>query len=284
MLWSQQDGFDNTAVLKGHSNAITALTWTNSERLLSAGADKSVVNWDVEVTTKSLSSRSRSVSTAVTSASSTMWLLLRRPLTSLPAWLMMGSLRYGSRDPSRKSRLSPQSTLSQAFPSVFMETVYLLAESTTKSRWLLWETVVLRRPSKVTRILSAACKSHLMVVTSCPILSTKPFAFGMSVQPLLPARDSRRPWVDTFKATRRLWFEEDGRSMDCMFAADRQTNAYISGIRRLRRSCRDWVVTKGQWTKLRWVRATGWPHAATIKHLLFHNYQRYCYDCVLAHQ
>jgi WD40 repeat protein len=47
MLWSQQDGFDNTAVLKGHSNAVTTLTWNYSERLLSAGADKSVVNWDV---------------------------------------------------------------------------------------------------------------------------------------------------------------------------------------------------------------------------------------------
>jgi WD40 repeat protein len=68
MLWSQLDNFDNTAVLKGHTNAITALTWTYTDRLLTASADKSVVNWDVEVFQIRRSSRSQSASTAVTSA------------------------------------------------------------------------------------------------------------------------------------------------------------------------------------------------------------------------
>lgn len=66
MLWSQPENFDNTAVLKGHSNAITALTWTFSDRLLTAGADKSVVNWDVEVTILALSSKNQSVNIEAT--------------------------------------------------------------------------------------------------------------------------------------------------------------------------------------------------------------------------
>jgi WD40 repeat protein len=49
MLWSAPHNYDHTALLKGHSNAITSLAWTFTDRLLSASADKSVVNWDVEV-------------------------------------------------------------------------------------------------------------------------------------------------------------------------------------------------------------------------------------------
>lgn len=49
MLWSALENYDNTATLKGHSNAVTSLTWTYTDRLLTASADKSIVNWDVEV-------------------------------------------------------------------------------------------------------------------------------------------------------------------------------------------------------------------------------------------
>lgn len=47
MLWSALGNYDNTAVLKAHTNAVTSLTWTYTDRLLSASADKSIVNWDV---------------------------------------------------------------------------------------------------------------------------------------------------------------------------------------------------------------------------------------------
>lgn len=49
MLWSALQDYDNTATLKGHTNAVTSLTWTYTDRLLTASADKSIVNWDVEV-------------------------------------------------------------------------------------------------------------------------------------------------------------------------------------------------------------------------------------------
>jgi len=48
-LWSPQKHYENVAVLKSHTNAITALTWTYSDRLISSGADKTICNWDVEV-------------------------------------------------------------------------------------------------------------------------------------------------------------------------------------------------------------------------------------------
>lgn len=50
MLWSSAQNYDNIAVLKGHTNAITALTWTHTDRLLTTSADKSIANWDVDVT------------------------------------------------------------------------------------------------------------------------------------------------------------------------------------------------------------------------------------------
>jgi WD40 repeat protein len=68
MLWSPADNYDNVAVLKGHTNAVTSLTWTYTERLLTASADKSIVNWDVEVLLPPRSSRSPSASTRATSA------------------------------------------------------------------------------------------------------------------------------------------------------------------------------------------------------------------------
>lgn len=46
-LWSASENYDNIGVLKGHTNAITSLTWSYTDRLLTTSADKSVVNWDV---------------------------------------------------------------------------------------------------------------------------------------------------------------------------------------------------------------------------------------------
>jgi WD40 repeat protein len=47
LLWSHAQDYDNIAVLKGHTNAITSLVWTYTDRLLTASADKSLVCWDV---------------------------------------------------------------------------------------------------------------------------------------------------------------------------------------------------------------------------------------------
>ena len=49
MLWNIQQGCENFSVLRGHTNAILQVCWsrTDSTRLFSASADKSVAYWDV---------------------------------------------------------------------------------------------------------------------------------------------------------------------------------------------------------------------------------------------
>jgi len=49
MLWSTSNNYDNIATLKGHTNAITSVAWSYTDHLFTASADKSIVNWDVEV-------------------------------------------------------------------------------------------------------------------------------------------------------------------------------------------------------------------------------------------
>lgn len=48
-LWNPLKFYENIAVLKSHTNAITCLTWSYSDRLISGGADKTICNWDIEV-------------------------------------------------------------------------------------------------------------------------------------------------------------------------------------------------------------------------------------------
>jgi len=57
LLWSHAQDYDNVAVLKGHTNAITALTWSHTDILLSVSADKSMAAWDVEVQPASILER-----------------------------------------------------------------------------------------------------------------------------------------------------------------------------------------------------------------------------------
>jgi Prp8 binding protein len=49
MIWSCKDSFTNSLNLKSHTNAVTALTWSHTDRLVTGSADKSVCSWDVEV-------------------------------------------------------------------------------------------------------------------------------------------------------------------------------------------------------------------------------------------
>lgn len=46
-LWDCNQSYENVANLKSHTNAITSLHWTHSDRLITASADKSLCNWDV---------------------------------------------------------------------------------------------------------------------------------------------------------------------------------------------------------------------------------------------
>ena len=63
LLWSQSQNFDNVAALKGHSNAVTALTWSHTDTLLTVSADKSLAAWDVEVHSNLCRTRGSSGST-----------------------------------------------------------------------------------------------------------------------------------------------------------------------------------------------------------------------------
>ena len=47
-LWDCRDSYSNVSTLKSHTNAITSIDWNYSDRLMSASADRSVCNWDVE--------------------------------------------------------------------------------------------------------------------------------------------------------------------------------------------------------------------------------------------
>jgi len=49
LLWSHAQNYDNIAAFKSHTNAITSITWSHTDRLLTASADKCLINWDVEV-------------------------------------------------------------------------------------------------------------------------------------------------------------------------------------------------------------------------------------------
>jgi WD40 repeat protein len=102
MLWSPAENYDNVAVLKGHTNAVTSLAWTYTDRLLTASADKSVVNWDVEVIPSQFSSKNQSENIEIINALFMTSLLQRRHWISLQVWLMTDSSRYGSLDPNSK--------------------------------------------------------------------------------------------------------------------------------------------------------------------------------------
>ena len=49
LLWLPKDNYSNIAVLRSHANAVTSLSWTYTDRLVSGSADKNVACWDVEV-------------------------------------------------------------------------------------------------------------------------------------------------------------------------------------------------------------------------------------------
>ena len=88
-LWSQAQNYDNVAVLKGHTNAVTSLTWTYTDRLLTASADKSITNWDVEVNLSLLSYKNPYESIRVINALFTMLPLRRRHWIFSLAFQMM---------------------------------------------------------------------------------------------------------------------------------------------------------------------------------------------------
>lgn len=48
LIWDCKDSYSNILSLKSHSNAVTTLAWTHTDRLISGSADKSVCNWDLE--------------------------------------------------------------------------------------------------------------------------------------------------------------------------------------------------------------------------------------------
>jgi Prp8 binding protein len=49
LIWSCKDSFTNILNLKSHTNAVTSLAWSHTDRLITGSADKSVCSWDVEV-------------------------------------------------------------------------------------------------------------------------------------------------------------------------------------------------------------------------------------------
>ena len=51
LIWDAKQGYENIASLTGHTNAVTALDWSDTllnPRLITASADKNLCNWDIE--------------------------------------------------------------------------------------------------------------------------------------------------------------------------------------------------------------------------------------------
>lgn len=50
LIWDCKNAYANIERLQGHTNAVTALSWSDTfitPRLISASADKTLCNWDV---------------------------------------------------------------------------------------------------------------------------------------------------------------------------------------------------------------------------------------------
>lgn len=48
LIWDPKNSYDNVLALKSHTNAVTSLAWSHTDRLVTGSADKSLANWDVE--------------------------------------------------------------------------------------------------------------------------------------------------------------------------------------------------------------------------------------------
>lgn len=47
MIWDSTKIYENTSVLKSHTNAITTLTFSSQDILFAGSADKNISAWDV---------------------------------------------------------------------------------------------------------------------------------------------------------------------------------------------------------------------------------------------
>lgn len=47
LLWDTKDSYSNILNLKSHTNAITTLAWSYTDRIITGSADKSLCNWDL---------------------------------------------------------------------------------------------------------------------------------------------------------------------------------------------------------------------------------------------
>lgn len=47
LIWDCKDSYSNILNLKAHTNAVTTLAWSHTDRLASGSADKNVCSWDM---------------------------------------------------------------------------------------------------------------------------------------------------------------------------------------------------------------------------------------------
>lgn len=47
LIWNPKDSYENILTLKSHTNAVTTLSWSYMDHLITGSADKSICNWDV---------------------------------------------------------------------------------------------------------------------------------------------------------------------------------------------------------------------------------------------